>query len=438
MLQQIWKPASLILSATSFIYFVKDFYHRSGRFFPGTVVLFALAIALLFTVPIKSIRLLAKRTVAFVLDLAILALITYAVCDLLFRYQAVKPCGLVSLVVMWAWLFFTIFCDWQFSGTPGKLLLGLRLKSQTAATLNFVKCLLRSLLILVVPLTIAGRITGILTYSKAISFVLWSAALAILSFLPLSMAISGGQSAVDLLLRTSVLPRQSSLKQYPASLDRQKWLVLVFASLAFGTVLAYTSFPGLGSLGAEFKKPSFPTLEARRSGEAEALTAAALRAYMLRSPNNIDSEIEDFKLYTVLGKPAGDVVENTPAARECASAFKLGGEYKIIYAKVDRESLTVVKMFLWQNLMSLSPLYSTRPGYLVFEIVNRETFGAFDIESYEKYTFCEVGTGKEAGQQLVGGSPGIAILSSVQLPSLLFLADLARYSEIERVPILPK
>lgn len=436
-MQQIWKPIGLILSTVSFAYSVKDFYYRSGRFFPGTVLLFALAIALLFTVPIKSIRLLAKRAVAFVLDLAILALFTYAVCDLLFRHQVVKPCGLVSLIVVWAWLFFAIFCDWKFSGTPGKLLLGLRLRSRTTATLDFLKCMLRSLLILFVRITIAGRITSILTYSPTISFVLWSAALSVLSFLPLSMAISGGQSVVDLLLKTSVLPRRN-LKQYPAGLDRTKWLVLVFASLAFGTGLAYASFPGLGSLGAEFKKPSLPAVEARRSGEDEAATAATLRAYMMRSPNNIDSEIEVFKLYRVLGKPAGEVLENTPAARECASAFKLAGGYTLIYAGVNRESLTVVKMFLWQNLMSLSPLYSTRPGYLVFEIANRQTFGTFDVEAYEKYTFCVVGTGKEAGQQLVGGSPGIAILYSLQMPSLLFLADLARYSEIERVPIWPQ
>jgi hypothetical protein len=159
---------------------------------------------------------------------------------------------------------------------------------------------------------------------------------------------------------------------------------------------------------------------------------------MLKSPNNIDSEIEDFKIYTALGKLPGDVVESTPAARECASAFKLSGAYTIVHAKIDRESLTVVKMFLWQNLMGLSPLYSTRPGYLVFEIVNRESFGAFDVESSEDYVFCVAGTGKEAGHQLVGGGAKISILYSLQMPSLLILADLARYSEIEKVPIWPQ
>jgi hypothetical protein len=437
-LQQIWRPLGIILSAGSFIYFVERFYHRSGRFFPGTVLLAVLSVVLLFTVPIKSIRLLAKRVVAFVLDFAVLALFTYSACDLLFRHHVTKPCGLVSLVAMWAWLFFFVFCDWLFSGTPGKLLLNLRLKNRTART-DFVTCLLRGLLILVVPITIAGRIIGILTHSKTTSFVLWSAALAILSFLPLSIAISGGQSVVDLLLKTSVLPRRSSLKQYPGALDRPRWLVLVLASFAFGIALAYTSFPGFGSLGTEFKKPSFPEVQAQRAGEVEARTAAGLRVYMLKSPNNVDSEIEDFKVYTALGQlPGGDVVESTPAARECASAFKLSAAYTILHAKIDRESLTVVRMFLWQNLMSLSPLYSTRPGYLVFEIANRESFGAFDVESSEDYVFCVAGTGKEAGQQLVGGTANISILYSLQMPSLLILADLARYSEIEKVPIWPQ
>ncbi len=305
--------------------------------------------------------------------------------------------------------------------------------------LDFVNCLLRSLLILIVPITIAGRITGILTYSTTVSFVLWSAALALLSFLPISIAISGGQSVVDLLLQVYVLPKRSTSKTYLANLDRRKWLFLVFASLTFGTILAYTSFPGLGGRRIEFQPPSFPATQVRYSGEMETRTAAALRAYMLKTPLNYedDSAIEDFKVYSLLGQLPSTVEDQTPAARECMNSFKVKNRYQVIHAKIDRESIMFAKALLLQNLVNLSSLYSGRPGYLVFEVVNRETFGAFDIESSEDYVYCLTGTDKQPASTLVGGNATISVLYSLQMPSILILADLDRYVAIEKVPIWP-
>ena len=81
------------------------------------------------------------------------------------------------------------------------------------------------------------------------------------------MAMSGGQSVVDLLLKIYVLPKRSTSKTYPASPDRRKWLTLVFASLTFGIILAYTSFPGLGGRKIEFQQPSFPERQVKYSGD---------------------------------------------------------------------------------------------------------------------------------------------------------------------------
>lgn len=437
MLQRIWKPIGLILSAVSFIVSVKEFHHRSGRFFPGSVLLLAVSVGLLYTIPSKSIRLLATRFVAFVLDLSVLSLFTYAIGDLLFRYHVVTPSGVLSLVSMWAWFLVFVLFDWRFHGTPGKLLTGLRLKHREMGKLDFVRCLLRSLLILIVPITIAGRITGILTYSKTVSFVLWSVALTLLSFLPISMAMSGGQSVVDLLLKIYVLPKRSTSKTYPASLDRRKWLTLVFASLTFGIILAHTSFPGLGGRKIVFQQPSFPERQVIYSGEMETRTAAALRAHMLKDPISVDPAIEDFKVYSVLGQLPSDVEDQTPATHECMNAFKTKNQYQIIHAKIDRESSIVLKTILLQNLIDLSKLYSGRPGYLVFEVVNRQTFGAFDIEPSEDFIYCLTGTDKQPESTLVGGQASIAILYSLQMPSLLILADLERYAAIEKVPVWP-
>jgi hypothetical protein len=75
-LQNIWKPFGLIASVVSARSGLKELQHRTGQFFPGGLLLFILSVAILYTIPIKSIRLLAARLVSFVVDLTILTLVT--------------------------------------------------------------------------------------------------------------------------------------------------------------------------------------------------------------------------------------------------------------------------------------------------------------------------------------------------------------------------
>jgi hypothetical protein len=151
-LQKIWRPVGLIISAVSALGALKEFHRRAGQFFPGSLLLLVLSVAILYTIPIKSIRLLAVRLVSFVVDLAVLTLFTYAVINLLFKFQALEPSAVLSMSIIWAWFLVFVLCDWRFGGTPGKLLLGLCLKNAGTRSNDFIKCFLRSLLILVVPL----------------------------------------------------------------------------------------------------------------------------------------------------------------------------------------------------------------------------------------------------------------------------------------------
>jgi hypothetical protein len=69
-LQRIWKPVGLVLFIFSSLGAVMEFQRRTGPFIYVGLVLSALAFAILFTIPIKSIRLSAARSVAFLVDLA--------------------------------------------------------------------------------------------------------------------------------------------------------------------------------------------------------------------------------------------------------------------------------------------------------------------------------------------------------------------------------
>jgi hypothetical protein len=275
------------------------------------------------------------------------------------------------------------------------------------------------------------------TNSRTTSFLLWTTGLGLLSFFPLSIAFSGGQSVPDLLLGTAVLPKGFGLNQYPASLNRREWLFLVLASLLTGIILAYASFPGLGGRTIEFKPPTFPTTEVTRSGETEARVAAGLRSHMLKELPNLDLALEDFRVSSVLGDLPSATNDETPAALACLNSFRLKKTYLVVHAKISSQTPTLVKALLFKDLVNISTLFVGRPGYLVFEISSRETFGVFDLEYAERYVLCLTESKGQPEGLLVGMSGAIYVPYSLQTPALLILGDLERYATIEKVPIWP-
>src|SRR6266581_7382128 len=74
-LQEVWKPGRLILSFFSWLGAVAGFQRRAGPFTYVAMGLSVLAIAILFTIPKNSIRLFAKRLVAFLVDLVLLGVL---------------------------------------------------------------------------------------------------------------------------------------------------------------------------------------------------------------------------------------------------------------------------------------------------------------------------------------------------------------------------
>src|SRR5882724_5242110 len=177
-LREVWKPGRLVLSFFSWLGAVAGFQRRTGPFIYVAIGLLALAIAILFTIPKNSIRLFAKRLVAFLVDLALLSLFTFAIVDLLYKSQVIKPSAITSMAIVWAWFFCFVFFDWRFAGTPGILLLGLRLRGGDGRV-TLIKSLARSLLTLIVPVIGAGRILMVSTVSKLGNFAQWSVGITI-------------------------------------------------------------------------------------------------------------------------------------------------------------------------------------------------------------------------------------------------------------------
>src|SRR5439155_759424 len=116
----------------------------------------------------------------------------------------IRPSAVTSMAIVWCWVLLFVLLDWAFAGTPGKKIMGLRLKGKRTDGPSPLSCLARNLLSLVVPLSIAGRVLSIVTVSKAGESAEWAIAVAVLSFCPLSIVFFGGQSLPDFLLGISV------------------------------------------------------------------------------------------------------------------------------------------------------------------------------------------------------------------------------------------
>jgi uncharacterized RDD family membrane protein YckC len=434
-LQEVWKPVGLALAVVSAFNGIREFQHRTGPFIYVSLAFLLLAVAILFTIPIKPVRLLAARLVAFLIDLALLGLLTYDIVGLLFKMQLIKPSAVVSMAVVWSWLLFFVLFDWRFRGTPGKLMLGLRLRSENNRGVTLLNSLARSLLILVVPLIAPGRLLMIITVSKLATFARWSVGIALLSLIPLSVAFSGGQSLPDMLVGTTVLPARSSTNRYPARLSRRRWLLLLIASLLSGVLFAVSS--STDSLAMEVRPPPSPIAHVEKSGEAEARIAAKLRTYLEAGlPNPADDYLQDVRVSSVAGElPLAG--EEMKAPVSCLEVFQANKNYQVVRAQINAQTPTFIKMQLFENLSKALSLYFNRPSFLVFELATKDSYGVFNIETSENYVLCLMDSKSESDHLLVNLNGSLYFSASINEVTVLLLGDLRAYSQIENVPIWP-
>jgi len=434
-LQDIWKPVGLVLSLISAFKGVWQFQHATGPFLIPSALLLVVAVAILFTLPIKSIRLLARRLMAFAVDLAFLCLLTVAIVGLLFKSQALRASAVLSMAIVWTWFLLLVLCEWRFMATPGQQILGLRLRRAGTEGITLVNCVGRNLLILVVPLVVAGPILTGLRVSRAGFLAQSSIGLALLFLFPLAIAFFGGQSIPDLLLGTTLLPATSDAKDYPGRPTRHAWLFLAVASLLIGTIFAF-ALSTTKHIVEERKPPMLPFDQIQTSGELEAGIAARLRSY-IEADMNPDYYLQDLRVSSVLGELPSKTREAS-MAEACSKSFESKKGYQIVRAQIGPGAPTLLDALLFSGFVSMPSAYFKRPTIVVLEVASRESFGVFNIERFEDYVFCLTDSNGQAANSLVDLSAGLRVPVSIQEPALLLLGQLETYSQIEKVPVWPQ
>ncbi len=431
-LQEIWKPAGLVFTAIWVMEAAKNFKSHTGPFSNLTLACLALTLAILYFVPIKSVQLFAKRVLAFVVDLALLALFTVGVMDLLYQGAVVEPSAIVSMAIVWSWFLLFVLSDWRLKSTPGKLLVGLRLRRASEGNIDLIKCLARNFLTLAVPIIVSGRLLGIPnTYSRMGTIVRLSSGYSLLALLPLSIIFSGGQALPDLLLDIAVLPKRTAINHYPSRLNKKRWLFLFLASTLTGFIIGYAT-----SLQAELaRRPPIPPLSV--TYESESQSSAWLWPRLQAGIPNPDVFVQNVQVFSASGELPSSIyeaLEPTP----CSISPKALAGFLIVEVQVRLLTPTPLKADLYRNLQdtfSAEVPANKRPGFLLFEISTKRGFGAFTLTSEEDTVLCLAGSdGKPLNSFAFAGEAAVG-REAISEVSVLSLGRLEVYSEIEKLPI---
>jgi uncharacterized RDD family membrane protein YckC len=349
--------------------------------------------------------------------------------SLLFEAGIIRPSAVTSMAIVWGWVLLFVLLDWAFAGTPGKKIMGLRLKDKRAERPSFRNCLVRNLLSLVVPLTVAGQILSIATRSKVGDSAEWTVAVAILSFFPLSILFSGGQSLPDLLLGITVVPKRSYEGQSPATLNRRNWLFLVLTALLIGAGYGFTP-----SMDSGFgKQPQFPVREFFVSAQAEAQMAAGLWPDI---QGGVPEELlRDVRVYSIIGDLPGPAGEEPLVGTPCQQSYKAKRSYKLVRMQIDPAAPTIFVTSLYANMIHITDRFQGRPGVMVIELSSMRSFGVFSLDLPEDYVICFAGSGAAPENTVATASRSVRMEGSFDILSDLFLGKLGLYSYVEKVPV---
>lgn len=433
-LKDSWKPVSLIWFIITAFGSAKEFHDRSGPYFWGSLSLAVLACAILYTVD-TSARLLAKRLAAFLIDMLLFGSITFGGGSLLFDTLTVKPSALTSMIFVWTWISAFVLLDWSFAGTPGLRILRLRIYGTNSERPSFLGSLARNLLTFVVPLSIAGSVVSIVTLSNKTASLEWVVAVAVVSFLPLSVIFSGGQSLPDLLLDMTV--RSKRIPKLTARMNWRRWVFLVLSSLLTGAIVGFT--PSSRELLREGKQSQFPNLHFNVSGETESKIAAILWPRIQAGVPAAEEFLRDVRVYSTTGSlplHAGDKIDL--AAAPCQRSLAARPVYKVIRMQLAPGTPIIVADSLMENIVNTTQHFAIgRPGFLVIEVSIKKSFGVFYVDLPEDYTFCLAGSDSKPRDTLVGVSRSIDVESSLNELAWLFLGEFEKYSFVEKVPVYP-
>lgn len=427
--------------------------HTPVPFHSLVLACLALFLVILYTIPDKSVRLLPKRGFAFLIDLALLSVFTVGVMHFLYEFDVVEPSAIVSMGIVWAWFVLFVLADWILKGTPGQLMLSLRVKKLPEADFRsafiqplvrklkldeanflsgFTTSLIRNLLTILIPVVIAGRLLIVpLAYSRLEKILRLGAGYALLAVVPVSIAFTGGHSLPDLLLRVAVIPKRSRPSQYPVLLGKKRWVSLLVASAVTGAILGLAQ-----NLNNELAwKQAAPA--GMTTAKNDPVASAWLWPRLLEGIPDSGSFVQHVEVLQQTGALPPDTYDSL-GSTPCSIARTAPGKDFLVEAQVRIFTPSSVKGYLYGNLARIADSQAPAnklPTYLLFNLATREDFGAFTFTRVESSVLCLARVDGEPQSRFFMTDGSDRVMGSISGLSVLALGELGIYAQAERLPI---
>jgi len=353
---------------------------------------------------------------------------------LLYEYGVMEPSAIVSMGIVWTWLLAFVLADWRLDGTPGQLMLGLRLKRVDGGGrhLGIITCVARNCLAVLAPIVITGDLLLIpIAYSQTEKVLRLTAGYAVLAIVPLSIAFTGGHTLPDLLLRVRVLPKRSGPTQYPVWLDKKRWLLLILTSVTTGLIFSLAL--NLES-NLAWKQAAPPlTVVSMNDPTASAWMWTRLQQ-RVPAPSFFIQHVEVFHVTGSLSADTYDALDSTL----CTGSRRALGKNFLVDAQVRILTPTPVKSLLYANLQDIADSQAPankRPAFLLFNLTTREDFGVFTLIKVEGSALCLAQANGKPQDRFVITGDADDVTGGTSLLSLLALGRLGLYSYVQRLPI---
>jgi uncharacterized RDD family membrane protein YckC len=390
-LHRQWRPLAFLLLALSSWGYARYLWQttRDLGSLPavGILLLGLLLFLLLFRLaPVGGFSLI-PRAAAFLVDLVLLALSTFAVLSLLRRFGIVpNPWGL--MFVAWLWFFYFVLFEMFLHRTPGKQLFGLTLVFHGKRGASFCTCLVRTCVSLLTPLLIIDLVRQPLPWRYVLfSPVEVSVAAAAVTLGPMSILfLPDARGIADRVAGTLVkeLQKQDNLAQIDG---RPGWLRLCLLCLSVSLYLyAATYFldrrlkAHYGSLAAMVANVERPTM------------AEQLWVYLpigLRNPPAFikDISVWEFSPNPVTVNDASDFLVLLPYKDDIPKLR----EMRIVAVSLFPAATSIVKTRLQDNFLRYYvPLTEPAglPAFVLLQLLDEEDFGLFTLVSAENMLLC--------------------------------------------------
>lgn len=244
---QLSRPVAYPLAVASGAVSLYKFIVSTGSLSFPVLGLAVVSLLILLKAPPDSTRLFALRILAFLIDVAFLAVITVSG---LFVYNASygAPPEVIITVVVWLWFLYFVFFDWRFHGTLGKRLFGLKIVSrgkEFSILTSFIRTFLSVILPVVAATWFGSALIGAGSPSRFVAgfwlreTLLWVSPVSIL-------VLGGSQGIADWITRTGVgYEGDKDLGRPTMNLRRGALVCLI--PVVCGFALSIAAYVGVGS-----------------------------------------------------------------------------------------------------------------------------------------------------------------------------------------------